>query len=60
MGLKILSAGPEASRAVRSNQPTEGAVRCRRKFLRFFPGGFRDEKYISWERGYKWESHERW
>jgi hypothetical protein len=35
-------------------------MRCRRKFLRFFPGGFRDEKYIDWERGYKWESHERW
>jgi hypothetical protein len=35
-------------------------MRCRRKFLRFFPGGFHDEKYIEWERGYKWESHERW
>ncbi|HWS56163.1 MAG TPA: hypothetical protein VN228_18625 [Pyrinomonadaceae bacterium] len=37
-----------------------GAERCRRKFLRFFPGGFRDEKYVSWERDYKWETHERW
>lgn len=37
-----------------------GAEHCRRKFLRFFPGGFRDEKYVEWERGYKWESHERW
>jgi len=37
-----------------------GAERCRRKFLRFFPGGFRDEKYVEWERGYKWETHERW
>ena len=37
-----------------------GAERCRRKFLRYFPGGFRDEKYIDWERGYKWEAHERW
>jgi hypothetical protein len=36
------------------------AARCRRKFLRFFPGGFRDETYIDWERGYKWEAHERW
>ncbi|HUQ31060.1 MAG TPA: hypothetical protein VM095_03025 [Pyrinomonadaceae bacterium] len=50
----------EAARVVLGNQPTEGAMRCRRKFLRFFPGGFSDEKYISWERGYKWESHERW
>jgi hypothetical protein len=39
---------------------SEGAERCRRKFLRFFPGGFRDEKYVAWERGYKWETHERW
>ena len=36
------------------------ALRCRRKFLRFFPGGFTDETYIDWERGHKWEAHERW
>ena len=36
------------------------ARRCRRKFLKFFPGGFRDETYISWERGYKWNAHVRW
>src|SRR5437868_9898893 len=34
--------------------------RCRRKFLRFFPGGFQDETYIAWERGYKWKAHEEW
>jgi hypothetical protein len=34
--------------------------RARRKFLRYFPGGFRDETYIEWERGYKWETHKRW
>ena len=37
-----------------------GPTRCRRKFLRFFPKGFQDPKYIDWERGYKWEAHERW
>ena len=37
-----------------------GPTRCRRKFLRFFPKGFRDFTYIDWERGYKWEAHERW
>lgn len=37
-----------------------GASRCRRKFLRIFPGGFRDETYLSWEREYKVETHERW
>jgi hypothetical protein len=37
-----------------------GAQRCRRKFLRFYPEGFRDESYIEAERAYKWESHLRW
>ena len=37
-----------------------GATSCRRKFLRFFAGGFRDETYLDWERDYKWETHERW
>jgi len=36
------------------------AERCRRKFLRFFPGGFRDETYLDWERGYKWRAHLQW
>ena len=36
------------------------ALRCRRKFLRFFRAGFTDETYIDWERAYKWEAHERW
>ena len=37
-----------------------GAEACGRKFLRYFPGGFADETYVEWERGYKWEAHERW
>ena len=32
----------------------------RRKFLHYFPEGFRDETYVDWERGYKWEAHKRW
>jgi hypothetical protein len=50
----------EASRPVQGSETSAGALRCRRKFLRFFPDGFQDEKYVAWERGYKWESHERW
>jgi hypothetical protein len=46
--------------AVKPTSGAKGAVKCRRKFLRFFPKGFYDEKYIDWERGYKWEAHERW
>jgi hypothetical protein len=43
-----------------SDKPTAAALRCRRKFLRFFPGGFRDETYIDWERDYKWQAHLQW
>ena len=28
--------------------------------MRVFPGGFRDETYMAWERGYKWEAHRLW
>jgi hypothetical protein len=54
------SSKPVASRGGRGGQLSAGALRCRRKFLRFFPEGFRDETYVEWERGYKWETHERW
>jgi hypothetical protein len=37
-----------------------GARRCRRKFLRFFPRGFADQKYEAWERGYKIAASELW
>ncbi|HEY0080749.1 MAG TPA: hypothetical protein VGB73_19260 [Pyrinomonadaceae bacterium] len=47
-------------RASRQAGDSEGATRCREKFLRFFPGGFRDATYVSWEREYKWQTHERW
>ena len=35
-------------------------LRCRRRFLRFFPDGFSDERYLAWERDYKAEAHARW
>lgn len=37
-----------------------GPQACRRKFLRWFPGGFHDEVYVEWERAYKWDAHQRW
>jgi hypothetical protein len=53
--------GREGSRSSQSRKPpAEAAERCRRKFLRHFPGGFHGEKYLDWERDYKWEAHERW
>jgi hypothetical protein len=48
------------TRAAQPTRLTPAAARCRRKFLRFFPGGFRDDTYIDWERDYKWLAHERW
>ena len=50
----------KASHPVRRGRAPAGPERCRRKFLRFFPGGFQDEKYVDWERGYKWAAHEQW
>ena len=47
-------------RVVKSRPADARADRCRRKFLHYFPGGFRDETYLEWERSYKWETHERW
>jgi hypothetical protein len=33
---------------------------CWKRFEHFFPLGFRDPKYIDWERGYKWAAHSEW
>ncbi len=49
-----------ASRVLLEPPQRKGALRCRRKFLRFFPEGFFDETYYDWERGYKWRAHEQW
>ena len=37
-----------------------GPSRARRKFLRYFPAGLKDEGYYASERGYKWDAHLRW
>ena len=39
---------------------TNAIEKAKRKFLRVFPGGFRDETYLAWERNYKWEAHQEW
>lgn len=45
---------------LRAVPPGRAAMRCRKKFLRYFADGFTDETYVDWERGYKWTAHERW
>ncbi len=53
----LLSAPP----AQRSAGPHDKAIAgARRKFLKVFPGGFRDETYLAWERDYKWDAHLLW
>jgi hypothetical protein len=52
--------GIAKAKARRETTLSKGAQRAREKFLRYFPKGFTDEKYIDWERGYKWNAHEQW
>src|SRR3954447_18462330 len=44
----------------RPAQRARKAEQCRRKFLEFFPDGFRDPTYLETERAYKWHAHKRW
>ena len=44
----------------RTRATTAGPERARKKFLHYFPRGFRDATYLDWERDYKWETHARW
>jgi hypothetical protein len=48
------------SAALRARGLSPAALRCRRKFLRYFPGGFGDETYVDWERSYKARAHDEW
>jgi hypothetical protein len=48
------------TRLLRQIRPSAAALRCRRKFLRIFPEGFRDETYLAWERDYKCDAHQQW
>jgi hypothetical protein len=44
----------------RASELSRGAKRCRRKFLRIFPGGFHDPDYVALERDYKISAHRAW
>ena len=57
MGASLTNAAYARSTVI----PTRSRIaHCKRKFLRFFPDGFRDETYLDWERGYKLRAHEEW
>jgi hypothetical protein len=53
---KIATAGVKRRHAL---SPARVAS-ARRKFLRAFPAGFKDETYLDWERAYKWRAHLEW
>ena len=59
---RVTGISGRSTRAKKGGAPAMGsaALRCRKKFLRFFPRGFHDGKYVDWERDYKWEAHEKW
>jgi hypothetical protein len=58
--VKIPQVGPSAANRGLHVVDSPRAARSRRKFLRFFPGGFNDATYLDWERNYKWSAHLQW
>lgn len=50
----------ENSDLSQNTEVLENVIQCREKFLRVFPKGFEDDKYVDWERGYKWQAHGKW
>lgn len=59
-GLDDRAAPKRGTASAPRTKATSGPIQCRRKFLRFFPGGFHDETYLDWERDYKANAHQRW
>lgn len=55
-----LAIAHDGARGFLREQAARGADRCRRKFVHFFPEGFRDETYLAWERDYKANAHREW
>jgi hypothetical protein len=56
----LRTAQNSSKQAGRPYSAANGIERAKRKFLRKFPCGFRDETYLAWERNYKWEAHKEW
>jgi hypothetical protein len=57
---RIETRSPPSSLVPKFLRPAGAMEKAKRKFLRVFPGGFRDETYLAWERDYKWEAHKEW
>lgn len=50
-----LSSEATSHRPVKLNQ--KALALHKKRFLRFFPDAFNDQRYIDWERTYKWQAH---
>jgi hypothetical protein len=55
MSMRAARAPRTAARArpLEPSRLTPKALRCRKKFLRYFPQGYHDETFVAWERDYK-------
>jgi hypothetical protein len=42
---------------MKTDPEAKAAARCKKKFLYYFKKGFADQKYLDWERDYKWNAH---
>ena len=60
MSTEKVTVGQRSISSKRASKRPSGALKSRRKFLYYFPGGFNDETYIDWERSYKWKAHQQW
>ena len=60
MRTENVTVGPRSVSSKTPRKRPSGALKSRRKFLYYFPGGFYDETYIDWERNYKWKAHQQW
>jgi hypothetical protein len=59
-GGKMEAAKSSKARYQVNRRSASAPERCWKWFTRFFPRGFRDTKYLDWERGYKLQAHEQW
>lgn len=47
-------------RATGKHSSNARVASSKRKFLRYYPGGFQDPDYLELERDYKWKAHAHW
>src|SRR6478736_8436804 len=51
---------PTSTQKKQQDPVQKARVKCRKKFLYYFPKAFSDQTYLDWERDYKWNAHVEW